>query len=85
MLDKATKKICKANEDALLVTHMKLAEIIEIRDKLKAELSTVEKFLEIARKYGTKNGEAPTQPRASSLPDPNQPYQPPARPPRAGR
>jgi hypothetical protein len=36
---------------------MNIREIIEIRDKLKNELSVVEKFLEIAKRQGLANGD----------------------------
>ncbi|MGA2749569.1 MAG: hypothetical protein ABSG59_12395 [Verrucomicrobiota bacterium] len=42
---------------------MNLLEIIEIRDRLKAELETVEKFLEIAKNHGA-NGSATIAPPA---------------------
>lgn len=52
---------------------MKLSEIIEIRDRLKSELVTVEKFLEIARKYGRANDDAePSTQRTSARLDPKQ-------------
>lgn len=37
---------------------MNIREIIEIRDRLKNELSVVERFLEIAKRQGLANGES---------------------------
>jgi hypothetical protein len=41
------------NKNTLTLRIMNLLEIVEIRDKLKAELAVVEKFLEIAKAHGS--------------------------------
>jgi hypothetical protein len=53
---------------------MTLLEIVQLRDKLRDELSTVEKFLEIARARGASNGVPPPPPMRNGAPhiEPNQ-------------
>jgi hypothetical protein len=52
---------------------MNLLEIIEIRDKLRAELATVEKFLEIARARGHNGSAQPAEVKPDAArPNPKQ-------------
>jgi len=54
---------------------LNLLEIVEIRDKLRAELAVVEKFLEIAKARGangSSNGSIPDKATPQEQPNPNQ-------------